>query len=171
MYYKNNVTNPYPLPKKLPNATAVIKGSEEYSGIHGTVKFYQESSGVLVVADILGLPAPTENCKSQIFAFHIHGGSDCSGNPEDPFANAGSHYDPDGCPHPYHAGDMPPLFVADGRAFLAFLTDRFNIGDILGKTVIIHDRPDDFTTQPSGNAGTKIACGIISKVKRQASLV
>lgn len=166
MYYRNNVTNIYPTTEKMPTAAAVIRGSEKNGGIHGTVKFYQEAGGVLVVADILGLPAPSENCKSPIFAFHIHSGADCSGTAEDPFANAGSHYDPDGCPHPYHAGDMPPLFYADGRAFLAFLTDRFSADEVIGKTVIIHDRPDDFTTQPSGSAGNKIACGVISRVKR-----
>ena len=49
-------------------------------------------------------------------------------------------------------------------AFLAFITDRFTANEVIGKTVIIHDSPDDFTTQPSGNAGNKIACGIISKI-------
>ncbi len=166
MYYRNNGTDLYPLPQRLPNAAAVMRGRAENSEIHGTVKFYQEARGVLIVADILGLPVSSGACKSPVFAFHIHGGSDCGGNEEDPFANAGTHYNPEGCPHPYHAGDMPPLFVAGGRAFLAFLTDRFSLNEILGKTVVIHDRPDDFTTQPSGNAGKKIACGVISKVKR-----
>lgn len=164
MYYKNNEINLCRLLKRLPDAVAVLRGRTENSGIYGTVQFYQATSGVLIVADILGLPAASEVCKSHIFAFHIHSGSDCSGNEEDPFANAGSHYNPSGCPHPYHAGDMPPLFGVEGRAFLAFLTDRFNVNEILGKTVIVHDGIDDFTTQPSGNAGNKIACGIISKI-------
>ncbi|MBO5203090.1 MAG: superoxide dismutase family protein [Clostridia bacterium] len=152
--------------QRLPNAVAVISGSAENSEIHGTVKFYQAAGGVFTVADIFGLPVSTEACKGNIFAFHIHGGSDCSGNQDDPFADAGSHYNPNDCPHPYHAGDMPPLFGAGGRAFLAFLTDRFDVNEIVGKTVIIHDGVDDFTTQPSGNAGNKIACGVISKVRR-----
>ena len=167
MYYKNNETNLYPLLRRLPNAVAVIDGNAQNRAVHGTVKFYQGAeSGVFVVANIYGLPASSEVCKSHIFAFHIHGGSDCGGNEEDPFANAGTHYNPGNCSHPYHAGDMPPLFGVDGRAFLAFLTDRFNVNEILGKTVVIHDRPDDFTTQPSGNAGNKIACGVISNVRR-----
>lgn len=166
MYYKSNETNLYPMLRGLPDAVAVMRGRTENSGIHGTVKFYQETGGVLIVADILGLPTSPEACKNNIFAFHIHGGLECSGNEEDPFANAGTHYNPDECPHPYHAGDMPPLFGAGERAFLGFLTDRFTVDEVIGKTVIIHDRPDDFTTQPSGNAGNKIACGIISKVKR-----
>lgn len=80
---------------------------------------------------------------------------------KDPFANAMAHYDPEGCPHPYHAGDMPPLFGNNGFAFSAFITDRFSIREIIDKTVIIHSAPDDFMTQPSGNSGAKIACGVI----------
>lgn len=166
MFYNINETNLYYTLRKLPDAVAVMQGSPEYSQISGTVKFYQAINGVLVVADISGLPVSTEACRENIFAFHIHDGMACSGNSEDAFAEAGTHYNPKGCPHPYHAGDMPPLFGANGQALLAFLTDRFSINEIVGKTVIIHDKPDDFTTQPSGNAGKKIACGVITKVMR-----
>lgn len=166
MYYKSHETNLYSMLQGLPHAVAAVNGSVEYSQIHGTVKFYQAGRGVLVVADILGLPATEGVCGSNIFAFHIHGGASCTGNEDDPFADAGTHYNPHDCPHPHHAGDMPPLFGAGGRAFLAFLTNRFTVNEILGKTVIIHDGPDDFTTQPAGNAGSKIACGVISRVKR-----
>lgn len=150
----------------LPDAVAVMEGKAQNNRIHGTVKFYQAERGVLIVADIFGLPVHNEMCRSNIFAFHIHSGSNCGGNEADPFANAGVHYNPNNCPHPYHAGDMPPLFGAGNRGFLAFLTNRLTVNEIIGKTVIIHDRPDDFTTQPSGNSGNKIACGIVSRVKR-----
>ncbi len=166
MYDMRNGTKLYSMLRRLPDAVAVMEGNAKNSRIQGTVKFYQAMNGVLIVADIVGLPASAKACKNNIFAFHIHGGSDCSGNREDPFADAGTHYNPNECPHPHHAGDMPPLFGAGERAFLAFLTDRLTVNEIIGKTVIIHDRPDDFTTQPAGNAGNKIACGIISKVKR-----
>ena len=83
-----------------------------------------------------------------------------NGNGE-PFPMSGTHYNPHNCPHPYHAGDMPPLFGTNGYAFLSFITSRFKVNEIIGKTVIIHSSPDDFTTQPSGNSGTKIACGVI----------
>ena len=76
------------------------------------------------------------------------------------------HYNPLGCPHPYHAGDMPPIFGAAGYAFSAFVTDRFTVRDVVGRSVILHGSPDDFTTQPSGNAGEKIACGEIMGRKR-----
>lgn len=55
---------------------------------------------------------------------------------------------------------------ADSKAFSAFLTDRFTVKEILNRTVVIHSRPDDFTTQPSGNSGEKIACGVIKSVFR-----
>ncbi|MBQ4317365.1 MAG: superoxide dismutase family protein, partial [Clostridia bacterium] len=104
--------------------------------------------------DISGLP----NTSSGFFGFHIHEGNNCLGNK---FENTGNHYNPNRLPHPLHAGDMPPLISCNGNAFLAFFTDRFSIDEIIGKTVVIHSNPDDFTTQPSGNAGTKIACGVI----------
>lgn len=145
-----------------PNAEACILGSDKYPHIKGKVMFHQLCDGVLVHAEIDGLP---KKCNS-IFAFHIHNGTQCKGNKDDPFANADGHYNPNNCPHPCHAGDMPPLFGANGKAVLVFLTDRFTVSEILGKAVIIHAMPDDFTTQPSGNAGEKIACGTIKSVCR-----
>ena len=71
------------------------------------------------------------------------------------------HYNPQGCPHPYHAGDLPPLFGNQGYAFSAFVTDRFAVREIVEKTIIIHSKPDDFKTQPSGDSGEKMACGKI----------
>lgn len=65
--------------------------------------------------------------------------------------------------HPDHAGDLPPLMRSNGNAFSAVVTDRFTPSDIVGRTVVIHSNPDDFSTQPSGNAGKKIACGVIRR--------
>lgn len=144
-------------------AAAHIKGSEKYPGINGTVMFYNACSGILVRSEIFGLPKGADACKSPIFGFHIHSGFECEGTKDDPFADAMTHYNPNDCMHPFHAGDMPPLFGANGTAFSVFLTDRFKANEIIGRTVIIHSNPDDFTTQPSGNSGEKIACGIILK--------
>lgn len=143
-----------------PNAVAVICGSNKYSDIKGKVVFYQLCDSVMVCAEIEGLPKRS----NPFFAFHIHEGTRCSGNQSDPFADAGSHYDPNSRPHPCHAGDMPPLFSAKGKAILIFLTDKFRVTEIFGKAVIIHSMPDNFTTQPSGNAGEKIACGIVKHI-------
>lgn len=142
-------------------AAAQVRGSDKYPDIHGEVRFYPQADSVLVRAEITELPQNDSPCENPIFAFHIHGGQACTGTAADPFADAGMHLNPNDCPHPYHAGDMPPLFGVNGRALLIFATNRFRIPQIIGKTVIIHARPDDFVTQPSGNAGEKIACGVI----------
>ena len=147
--------------RRQPQAYARIRGSDACPGIAGTVFFYQTVRGAVVAAEVSGLPHPPGRCASGIFAFHIHAGPVCSGTPEEPFADALSHYDPGSCPHPYHAGDLPPLFGNSGYAFQVFLTDRFSVREILGKTVILHANPDDFTTQPAGKAGQRIACGEI----------
>lgn len=149
---------------QLPHAAAMVKGSEKYPEIKGQVRFYQTRQGVLVAAEVTGLPQPEGLCESPIFAFHIHSGGSCSGNGQDPFAEAMTHYNPGDCAHPYHAGDLPPLFGNNGYALSVFLTDRFTVHEIMEKTVIIHANLDDFTTQPSGNAGEKIACGMIVPV-------
>lgn len=139
---------------------AHIAGSGS-AGPTGTVTFYPYGRDTLIVAEISGLPHDDTLCASDIFAFHIHEGSSCGGTD---FADTGGHFNPDDCPHPYHAGDLPPLFSCSGHAFMAVCTNRFRVSDIIGRTVVIHSRPDDFTTQPSGNAGTKIACGVIRPV-------
>lgn len=145
------------------HAVAKIKGSPKHPDLNGIAGFSQTKDGVLVSVFVKGLPKADNMCKKPIFAIHIHSGGSCSGNETDYFADALTHYNPDNCSHPYHAGGMPPLFGANGSGFSMFLTDRFLLKQIIGKTVIIHSDPDDFTTQPSGNSGEKIACGVIVK--------
>lgn len=118
-------------------------------------------NGTIVTAQINNLPTSKISCKGNFFGFHIHEGNSCTGNAEDEFANSKSHYNPNNCPHPLHKGDLPPLIENDGYAYMSVLIDKFKVKDIIGKTVIIHSAPDDFTTQPSGNSGKKIACGVI----------
>lgn len=138
-----------------PDAVARLRGGEEAPRIWGEVKFYQTRSGVLVIADVSGLPEGNGN---GFFALHIHEGDSCSG---EGFADTKGHYNPTGAPHPRHAGDLPPLLSCGGRAYLAVHTNRFRVEEILGHTVVIHSGADDFHSQPAGNAGTKIACGRI----------
>ena len=151
--------------KRSPEARAMVKGSAAHPEIEGTVSFYETGSGVIVLADFKGLPVGQGPCPGGVFGFHIHEGGSCSGNEKDPLADVGGHYNPGKCPHPYHAGDLPPLFGNNGMAWMAFLTDRFTVGEVLDRTVIVHGAPDDFTTQPSGNSGEKIACGVIKCVE------
>ncbi|MFA7098844.1 MAG: superoxide dismutase family protein [Eubacteriales bacterium] len=149
--------------RRNPDAYALILGSPEYNRISGRAEFWQTQNGVVVVTYLTGLPFLPGRCSENILAFHIHDGKGCAGDTDDPFKDAGSHYNPYGCPHPAHAGDMPPLFVAGGYAFLVFLTDRFKLTEVIGLPVVVHESKDDFTTQPSGGAGKKIACGVIKK--------
>ncbi len=146
-----------------PQALANVTGSSRYPELQGQVRFYQTVHGVLVVTELMGLPAANDPCASPIYALHIHEGNSCTGNASDPFMNVGNHYNPDFCPHPYHAGDLPPVWNADGYAFSACLTGRFSVDEIVGRTVILHAGLDDFTSQPAGNAGVKMACGEIRR--------
>lgn len=145
------------IPTRRPDAVACLKGNEEDPGITGTVKFYRTGHGVMLTAEVDGLPKTSE---TGFFAFHIHEGGDCRGRG---FPDTGGHYDPEDQPHPRHAGDLPPLLSCNGKAQLAVLTDRFCLSDVIGRTVIIHSGPDDFHTQPAGNPGVKIACGVIKR--------
>ena len=142
--------------KHEPAAVAHVRGSEAHPDIRGCVRFRQMGGGVLVTAEIRGLPGD-----NGFFAFHIHSGS--GGTGEGPFACVGGHYDPAGRPHPDHAGDLPPLFGNRGYAYLSVFTNRFTVDEVIGRAVVIHAKPDDFTTQPSGNSGERIACGEIRR--------
>lgn len=142
------------------NAYAKILGSSKYPDIHGIITFTQMKKGILVECEVYNLPY--EKCSNEIYGFHIHEGNSCTGNDTDPFADAKMHYNDGEClAHPYHTGDMPPLFGNNGYAYMSFFTNKFTISQIIGKTVIIHSSVDDFVTQPSGNSKEKIACGII----------
>ena len=141
-----------------PAACAKVWGGDSYPCLRGIVRFYQLPGGVLLEADVSGLP----NSCSGFLGFHIHEGGSCSG---EKFSDTKGHFNPTEKPHPMHAGDLPPLLCAGGKAYLSVLTDRFCLRDVLGKTVVIHNMPDDFHTQPAGNSGEKIACGEITPAK------
>lgn len=136
------------------DAFARLRGGDAAPNLSGVVRFYGRRDGVLVEADISGLP-PSE---TGFYGFHIHEGTGCGG---ENFSDTGGHFNPGNTLHPNHAGDLPPLLGNLGRAYMLVLTDRFRVPDILGKTVVIHGDPDDFHTQPAGNSGRKIACGVI----------
>lgn len=142
---------------KRPDALARISGGPETQNLCGSVRFYQTCGSVLVVAEIAGLPRDEG---AGFFALHIHEGGGCSG---ESFSGTGGHYDPAGVPHPRHAGDLPPLLRCENGAYLAVKTDRFRVEEVIGRTVVIHSGADDFRSQPAGNAGTKIACGVICR--------
>ena len=148
------------LEKNRPAAVAWVTGNNTYSELSGLVKFYDTPcDGVLVEAEVFGLPNVSTQGSSDFYAMHIHQYGNCSGS----FEKTGSHFNPTNAFHPEHAGDMIPLLGNQGYAWTSFYDKRFTIDDIIGKSVVIHSKRDDFTTQPAGDSGEKIGCGIIRK--------
>lgn len=148
----------YLLNQNEPRAIAWVQGSEAAPQLAGSVKFYETTyGGVLIEAEIYGLPNISVPGSSDFYAMHIHEFGNCAR----PFDQTGGHYDPRGREHPRHAGDMPPLLGNQGYAYQVFYDKRFVIDEIVGRSVIIHAHADDFFTQPSGNSGDKIGCGTI----------
>lgn len=148
------------------NGLAEVLGGTLYPEIHGFVHFKEVEDGTEVYVNVSGLPpfSRDNDLKVGPFGFHIHDGESCEkGTTENPFPKSGNHYNPDNQPHGNHAGDFPVLFSNNGVSKMCFFTDRFKPCDIIEKTVIIHESPDDYVTQPSGGSGRKIACGIIKE--------
>ncbi len=159
---KNDLLDrPLLAPLNKPFARARVMGDAAHPRLRGCVTFYKAGAGTLVSATFRGLPASNVPCAPNINALHIHAGGACAGPADDPFAQALGHMNPGNCPHPAHAGDLPPLFSNRGFAFQAFYTERFTPQDILGKTVVVHGARDDFTSQPAGDSGARIGCGVI----------
>lgn len=130
----------------------------------GSVTFAQKGDKVTVTAKISGLSPGGHG-------FHIHEKGDCSA-PDG--MSAGGHFNPTGKAHgnpdapDHHAGDMPMLQAdASGNASLTAELSGVSIGtgsaDIIGKSVIVHKDADDYRTQPTGNSGARLACGVIAK--------
>lgn len=146
---------------RRPQARAQMRGDAQHPQLRGTVSFYACSRGTVVLAELWGLPYDASPCAPNIFAMHLHAGGSCDGHDAMAFSDAGGHYNPDGCAHPAHAGDLPPLFGNRGYAWQGCYTERFTPQEVIGKTVIVHARRDDFTSQPAGDAGERIGCGVI----------
>ncbi|HXT21864.1 MAG TPA: superoxide dismutase family protein [Thermoanaerobaculia bacterium] len=161
---------PTPEATPVPTVTSDIAAAQLSGpgGASGTVTFTQEAAGVHVVARVQG-------AKPGKHGFHLHAGGVCEGD----FKSAGDHFNPTNAPHgdpaaaEHHAGDFGNIEVtADGTGNADFTTTMLSLGnganDALGKAVILHEGVDDFKTQPSGNSGPRIACGIVQRAQGQA---
>ena len=139
-----------------PEAYAIIEGTENDPLISGKAALYSLWQGTLVSVLVTGLPKGEGTCRGRMFGFHLH--------------DENGHYNPDDCPHPMHAGDFPVLLGNNGCAVMSFYTDRFYPDEVVGKTLVIHEKADDYRSQPSGDSGEKIAVGTIvmtEKTQRQ----
>jgi Cu-Zn family superoxide dismutase len=133
------------------------------SPVEGKVSFSQFGSVTVVRARFFGLQGSRE------YGLHVHEKGDCSG---DDGAAAGGHFDPGGAPHgrpgrgAHHAGDLLNLRTdGEGNAFYVFETSALSITggrtSVLNRSVILTRGPDDYRTQPDGNSGPPLACGIV----------
>ena len=147
-----------------PAKAIAVLNSASGSKVTGTVTFTQTGDSVQVVADITGL-TPGKH------AFHIHEFGDCS-TPD--AASAGTHFNPTNKPHgapdaaEKHVGDMGNLEAdASGKAHLELKSNVLKLSgetSILGRSVIVHEKVDDWS-QPVGNAGGRVACGVVGVAK------
>lgn len=143
-----------------PNAYALMNGSTNYPEISGIIKIYETPyQGIILHAEFFHLPLYTPSDIPSFYGFHLHEVGDCSND----FSKTGGHYNPKNQPHPYHAGDLPPITSCDGYAWMCVYIQQLRLSDVIGRSVILHGMADDFTSQPSGNSGDKIACGIVEK--------
>jgi Cu-Zn family superoxide dismutase len=147
-----------------PTASAVLAPTTG-NGTSGTIYFMQQGDRVLVSGEIRGLKPNAEH------GFHVHEKGDCSSGDG---MSAGGHFNPGSHPHgrydaaSHHAGDIPSLKAdAAGVAKVNFESTSIRVGngpnDVVGRGLIVHRDPDDYTTQPTGNSGPRLACAVIRR--------
>lgn len=147
-------------------ATAKLEGAT--AGETGTVTVAQEESGALrITADVAGIPDGPHG-------FHVHANGLCEHDAAggSHFTSAGGHFDPantglHACPPttPRHAGDLGNLTVRGGRGHLEITTSDLSMtgaNGIVGKAIILHSGEDDCKTQPTGNSGDRVLCGVVN---------
>jgi Cu-Zn family superoxide dismutase len=152
------------IPRDAPRAVAHLQPTKG-SKASGTVHFYEIGGRVRVVAKVSGLVPGREH------GFHIHEAGDCSSGDG---MSAKGHFNPFGKPHGHfsgpdrHAGDLPAL-KGDAGGFgglevdLDIITVTPGPASVVGRGIILHADPDDYRTQPTGNAGARIACAVIQR--------
>lgn len=148
-----------------PTKAVAVLGSASGSSVAGTVTFTQDGDEVKVVADITGLQPGKHG-------FHVHEFGDCSAPDA---TSAGGHFNPTKDPHAgreaaeRHVGDLGNIEAdASGKAHVEFTDKVLKLsgdGSIVGHAVIVHQKADDLKTQPTGDAGGRVACGVIGVAK------
>jgi Cu-Zn family superoxide dismutase len=155
---------PAPAPAATPAATATATLQSEDPKVSGTVTITDDGSGgVKIVADVSG-------AKDGKHGFHVHENGQCEHS--DHFKSAGGHFNPGGADHacpptdPRHAGDLGNIDITGGKGHLEITSTALSLSgpnSVVGKALILHTGEDDCKTQPTGNSGDRLACGVVTQ--------
>ena len=152
------------------HAEAVINGTFADTSVTGKAEFEKEENGKVKLELELTIPAKA----NKSVAVHIHEHGDCG----DTAKNAHGHWNPTGAQHgkwgeaAFHVGDIGNVKLdGDGKGKIEIETDLWSIGgdekkNILNRSIIVHGGVDDYKSQPAGNSGTRIGCGLIAAAQR-----
>jgi superoxide dismutase, Cu-Zn family len=146
-----------------PNRATAVLEARSGSAVTGRVDLTEKAGQVRAHVELVGLAPNSEH------GFHIHEKGDCSAADA---SSAGGHYNPTGVVHgragipPHHIGDLPSLTAdANGAIHADVLVDGVTLApgptSIIDRAVVVHGGRDDFTSQPAGNSGPRVACGVI----------
>ena len=158
------------------HATAQLRTPDGRPG--GSIRLTETSQGVLLVGQVEGVSPAGEH------GFHIHTSGNCAPGPDASgrtvaFGAAGGHFDPEGAnrhagpghpPSQTHAGDMPNIAVAaDGRGSVRYMNPNVTLSpgprSVLGRSIVVHEKADDMRTNPAGDSGGRILCGVIEPAR------
>jgi Cu-Zn family superoxide dismutase len=147
------------------STTVSLQGAPEDTDFAGTLTITPDGgAGVRIVADVAGVD------KDGMHGIHVHENGMCEHHPADagkPYSTAGGHFNPAGAEHacpptdPRHAGDLGNIDISGGKGHLELSVANLSMDQLNGKAIILHAGQDDCKTQPTGNSGDRIACGVV----------
>ena len=141
--------------------TVTLEGAPNDTDFAGTVSVHAEGAGVHIVADVAGVDT------DGLHGIHVHENGQCDHDEAGGhFTSAGGHFNPTGTEHacpptdPRHAGDLGNIQVTGGKGHLEVTATNLTLDQLTGKAIILHAGEDDCKTQPTGNSGDRLACGV-----------